>query len=245
MAAPNSPMNEQFGRFVETGSVEPPPAANATPAVDPVVPSEADRLRAEVAARDATIANLARPAPVAAAPAAAVAIPDMPAMPDATTHPAENEQWHRENTVRSERRMEQHVGNVAKSAIGEARALSIVQEAIARHPRYVNMQGQVRTALSGAMGDLGMASLPDDATDLISRAVKNLEATAGQFSEAQLIADAGHVVVPEAEKAPADRSGGMPAGSTSSAGTKKGEDEKAPKTMIEQIKESQAASEFF
>lgn len=245
MAAPIGPMNEQFGRFV-TG--EPDPASSAPAAAAAAAqPSEAERLQTQLDDRDATIANLAnRPAPVAAAPApTAVVIPEMGAMPDATTHPAENEAWHRENTVRSERRQDQKVQGIAQAAIGEARALSIVQEAVSRHPRYVNMQGHVRTALSDAMSDLGLRTLPDDATSLIEKAMTNLTTTAGQFSEAQVIADAGHVVVPDPEK-DADRSGGMPGGTTSTGGPGgKKEDEEKVVSMIDAIKMQQKESGFF
>lgn len=244
MAAPTGPMNEDFGRFVTTGSTDPAP--NPDPA--PAQPDEAARLRSQVAERDATIANLAeRPAaaPVAVAALAPIAIPEMGPMPDATTHPVENEAWHRENTVRSERRQDQKVQGIATAAIGEARALSITQELIARHPRYVNMQGYVRTALSGAMADLSLPSLPDDAAALITKAVGNLEAIHAEFDESKAIADAGHVVIPEQNKEPADRSGGVAGGTTATSGRGKKDDEEKVVSMIDAIKDQQSKSGFF
>lgn len=245
MAAPTGPMNEEFGRFV-AGTPEPEsPAAAAAPVA---TPDESDQLRTQLAERDATIANLARPTPALAPAAAPIDIPDMPAMPDATTHPVENEAWHRESTTRSERRQDQKVQAIAQSAIGEARALSITQEFVQRHPRFVNMQGQVRTALSGAMSDLGMNVLPDDASSLIESAVKHLDTTAGQFKESQVIADAGHVVVADPDAKSADRSGGMPGGTTAAAPAgkqKTDDDEGEVVSMIDAIKAQQKISGFF
>lgn len=244
MAAPNTPMSEDFGRFVETGSTD--PAAQADPTL--AQPDEADQLRAQLAQRDETIQQLAGRPPAAPVPATAapVAIPAMGPMPDQTTQPVEFEQWILESQRRSELRQGQVVEQTARAAIGEARALAITQEFIARNPEYVGVpQEQVRTALSGAMGELGLSELPNDATALIAKAVGNLGAQEASLSEARRIREAGHVVVPDPTKA-ADRSGGMAGGTTAAAGSgKKADDEEKVVTMIDAIRNIQAKSGFF
>lgn len=234
-----APMDPNFGQFV-AGEGLPDGPVSPQLAADPATPSESEVLRTQLAERDATIRDLAsRPAqaPSQAAPVAA----ELPlgAMPDPTAEPAQFQAWQLETQRRSEARTMGAIAQTRDAAMQEVRARDITSEFVQKHPEYVSLLGDVRQELANAVGELGYAALPDDATELHRRAEVRMRARAQQYGETATIRDG------VATTADPNRVAGLAAGTKSAAPTKQADDsESKPVSMIEALRKQHRANGF-
>jgi hypothetical protein len=176
--------------------------------------------RAETAERREREANEALQQSVAQrtappAPRAVEPTPPLPGkMPDPATQPGEFEEWQTRTREYDRWDNRQHVESVRSTESAAARSDKVIEACIAANPNYAPLRSHVFQCYHTAAKELNLTEIPEDTRALDALAGKKMRAMVNAAAAAADLPSGD----PNTEGDPAQRTGGLSAGSTGGIG---------------------------
>ncbi len=243
MAAPNFPA---LGPIGEPGGdpAQPPKVDEPTE----LEKANARAERAEAGERDANTAlreSVAQRTPPPAPVPAEIAPPEPGKMPDPSTQPAEFESWTAQKDAYNLHLAKQHTNSVRSSDSANTKSDRIIDDYLRLHPKYADLRNHVWQCYSAAAAELKLETLPDDTTTLdalVDKKMKHLVTEAAKATDTLPTGD------PNIDEDPAQRTGGLSAGSEGgpAGGSPPKEDgEIVPVSLYDTMRNRQAKSGLF
>ncbi len=251
MSAPGYAGIGEIGRPIGEPEVRPAPKPKEekAPSLETqLAVSKAETVQAERLLRESGEQRSQPPAAPAPAEPVNLGPPDPGKMPDPSTDPKGFEVWLEAKSARDTWKGEQHVEKVRGQAEQRGRSREIVDAYLAERPKYRPIREVVTQCYREACAELGLTQLPDNTASLDAVVDKKVRAVTKAAAAAVDDLPTGDPNNPNPNETPPGRTEGLSAGSSGArAGTKakKDDDEPAPVSLIDVMKNRQAESDFF